>query len=144
MFDTNTFNEYVSKGDVICALVDKGQRLTGEYEIGKEWKLNFTEIKETIDAMPITKVQKEEDVYKFYYCKDTNDYYIGKRLDNFYYAKYDSVLKDFVWFMSRYLPWGEHVVNENTLWKEHTFPSEPVEIDFLEWFRGFIKKHIMG
>ena len=45
--------------------------------------------------------------------------------------------------MSRYLPWGEHIVDENTLWKEYTYPSEPVEIDFTEWIRGFIKKYVL-
>ena len=45
--------------------------------------------------------------------------------------------------MSRYLPWGEHVIDENTLWKEHTYSSEPIEIDFYDWIRGFIKKYIM-
>lgn len=40
-------------------------------------------------------------------------------------------------------PWGKHIVDENTLWKEHTYPSEPVEIDFTEWIRGFIKKYVL-
>ena len=142
MFDTKTFNEYVSKGDVICALVDKGQRST-RYKIGQEWELNLAEMQEAIDTIPIAKVQKEEDVYKFYYCKSEDDYYIGRRVDNFYYAKYDPEFKTFVWCMSRYLPWGEHVIDENTLWKEHTYSSEPIEIDFYDWIRGFIKKYIM-
>ena len=80
MFDTKTFNEYVSKGDVICALVDKGQRST-RYKIGQEWELNLAEMQEAIDTIPIAKVQKEEDVYKFYYCKSEDDYYIGRRVD---------------------------------------------------------------
>ena len=71
---------------------------------------------------------KEEDVLKFYYCESKDDYYIGKRVGNFYYARYGET--GFEWFMSRYLPWGEHVVEPNTLWKEHTYPSEPKEIPF--------------
>ena len=82
-----------------------------------------------------------KDIYKFYYCESEDDYYIGKRIDTFYYAKYNPQLRDFVWCMSKYLPWGKHIVDENTLWKEHTYPSEPVEISFLEWIHGFIRKY---
>jgi hypothetical protein len=42
--------------------------------------------------------------------------------------------------MSRYLPWGEHVVNPATAWKEHTYPSEPVEISADEWMNGMLRK----
>lgn len=44
--------------------------------------------------------------------------------------------------MSKYLPWGEHIVDKNTLWKEHIYPSEPVEISFLKWVCGFIRKYV--
>lgn len=85
---------------------------------------------------------REEDIFKFYYCESEDDYYIGKRVGNFYYARYGKT--GFTWFMSRYLPWGEHVIAPNTLWKEHTYPSEPKEILFFEWLQGFMKKYCGG
>ena len=85
------------------------------------------------------KAVKEEDALKFYYCESEDDYYIGKRVGNFYYARYGET--GFEWFMSRYLPWGEHVIAPNTLWKEHIYPSEPKEISFFEWLQGFLKKY---
>ena len=88
------------------------------------------------------KAVKEEDALKFYYCESEDDYYIGKRVGNFYYARYGET--GFEWFMSRYLPWGEHVVKPNTLWKEYTYPSEPKEIPFFEWLQGFLKKYCGG
>ena len=88
------------------------------------------------------KAVKEEDTPKFYYCESEDDYYIGKRVGNFYYARYAET--EFEWFMSRYLPWGEHVVEPNTLWKEYTYPSEPKEIPFFEWLHGFVKKYCGG
>lgn len=83
---------------------------------------------------------KEEDVLKFYYCESEDSYLIGKRLDTMYYAHWRG--NGFVFDMSRYLPWGEHVVNPGTLWKEHIYPSEPQEMNFTEWLNGFIKKYI--
>lgn len=88
------------------------------------------------------KAVKEEDALKFYYCESEDDYYIGKRVGNFYYARYGET--GFEWFMSRYLPWGEHVIAPNTLWKEHIYPSEPKEIPFFEWLQGFIKRYCGG
>lgn len=86
--------------------------------------------------------QLEPDILKFYYCESEDDYFLGQRVDNFYYARFDvNNTKRFVWCMSRYLPWGEHVVNEKTLWKEHTYPSEPKEISFQDWLMGFIGKY---
>lgn len=79
---------------------------------------------------------------KFYYCESEDNYYIGKRVGNFYYARY--VETGFEWFMSRYLPWGEHVIAPNTVWKEHIYPSEPKEIPFFEWLQGFIKRYCGG
>lgn len=90
----------------------------------------------------VKKMIKEEYVLKFYYCESEDEYYIGKRIDTMYYAKYSKT--GFVWCMSRYLPWGEHVVEPNTLWKEHTYPSEPKEIPFFDWLQGFIKKYCLG
>ena len=34
------------------------------------------------------KAVNEEDALKFYYCESEDNYYIGKRVGNFYYAKY--------------------------------------------------------
>lgn len=138
--NNNNENCYVSKGEVVLALLEKGQRST-RYKWGDSWELNLFEIQEAIDNMESEDVIATKDIYKFYYCESEDDYYIGKRIDTFYYAKYNPQLRDFVWCMSRYLPWGEHIVDENTLWKEYTYPSEPVEINFLEWIRGFINKY---
>ena len=85
---------------------------------------------------------REEDILKFYYCESEDDYYLGQRVENKYYARYGKT--GFTWFMSRYLPWGEHVIAPNTLWKEHTYPSEPKEIPFFEWLQGFMKKYCGG
>lgn len=81
------------------------------------------------------------DALKFYYCESEDDYYLGQRVDNFYYAKYNEECKEFVWCMSRYLPWGEHVTDKSSLWKKHRYPSEPVEISFNDWLKGFIQKY---
>ena len=85
-------------------------------------------------------MQKEENVLKFYYCESEDDYYIGKRVQNMYYAKYGP--GGFTWFMSRYLPWEKHVTAPETPWKEYTYPTEPKEIPFMEWLEGFIHKHM--
>lgn len=82
----------------------------------------------------------DENELKFYYVESIDDYWIGQRIGNFYYASWDEDV-GFVWSHSRYLPWGEHIVNENSLWKEHTYPSEPAEIPFTEWIVGFMKKY---
>lgn len=85
---------------------------------------------------------REDEVLKFYYCESEDDYYIGKRMGNLYYARYGKT--GFEWFMSRYLPWGEHVVAPHTLWKENTYPAEPKEIPFFKWLQGFLKKYCGG
>ena len=45
------------------------------------------------------KAVKEEDALKFYYCESEDNYYIGKRVGSFYYARYGET--GFEWFMSR-------------------------------------------
>lgn len=82
----------------------------------------------------------EENELKFYYVESIDDYWVGRRLDNFYYANWHEGL-GFIWSHSRYLPWGEHIVDEKTLWKEHTYPSEPIEMPFTQWIIGFMKKY---
>ena len=99
-------------------------------------------LREAID-MAIDALQAktdEENELKFYYVESIDDYWVGRRLDNFYYANWHEGL-GFVWSHSRYLPWGEHIVDENTMWKEHTYPSEPIEMQFTEWIVGFVKKY---
>ena len=96
-----------------------------------------TYVEQLPSAQPKT---DDENELKFYYVESIDDYWIGQRLDNFYYADWHEGL-GFVWSKSRYLPWGEHVVNEQTLWKEHTYPSEPKEIPFTMWIVGFLEKY---
>lgn len=94
----------------------------------------------TVDELQ--KSEKEEDILKFYYCDSEDRYLIGLRIDNFYYAHY--IDGRWVFDMSRYLPWGKHVVDDTTAWKEYTYPSEPREINFSEWINGFINKECGG
>lgn len=85
-------------------------------------------------------MKNEEDILKFYYCESEDDYYIGQRVQNMYYARYaDGV---FTWFMSRHLPWGKRVTAPEMAWKEYTYPTEPKEIPFMEWLKGFVRKHM--
>lgn len=93
-------------------------------------------------AEDLKKLAKEENTVKFYYCESEDDYYIGQRVQNMYYAKYDD--GSFVWFLSRCLPWGQHVIAPCTQWKEYTYPSEPKEIPLLEWLQGFLRKYCGG
>lgn len=90
----------------------------------------------------LQKAEKEENILKFYYCDSEDSYLIGLRVGNFYYAHY--LDGSWVFGMSRYLPWGEHVKQESTAWKEYTYPSEPREINFSEWLKGFVKKECGG
>lgn len=81
----------------------------------------------------------EEDVLKFYYIDSEDKYVVGQRLDTMYYAKVTERFS-LAFYMSRYLPWGEHVVDEKSAWKEHTYCSEPREIPFTEWLKGFMEQ----
>ena len=82
---------------------------------------------------------KEEDVLKFYYIDSEDKYVVGQRLDTMYYAEITERFS-LAFYMSRYLPWGAHIVDEKTLWKEQTHCNEPREIPFSEWLEGFIKQ----
>lgn len=75
---------------------------------------------------------KEEDVLKFYYCESQDEYYVGRRIGTMYYATVSPETFEMTFCMSRYLPWGKHIVAPDTLWKENTYPSEPQEISFSE------------
>lgn len=108
-----------------------------EFAALNQWEYDVAAIK----AVPSTEPKiDDENELKFYYVESLDDYWIGRRLDNFYYANWHDRL-GFVWSHSKYLPWGEHIVDETTLWKEHTYPSEPIEIPFTEWIVGFVKKY---
>ena len=89
----------------------------------------------------IKRLNDEPPAYKFYYCESEDSYLLGRRVGNFYYAHWHDGI-GFVFDMSRYLRWGEHVVALNTAWKEHTYPSEPKEIDSSEWFKGFLAQQL--
>lgn len=89
----------------------------------------------------IKRLNDEPPAYKFYYCESEDSYLLGYRVGNFYYAHWHDGI-GFVFDMSRYLPWGEHVVAPHTAWKEHTYPSEPKEIDSFEWFNGFLAQQL--
>ena len=109
------------------------------YKYGRFAKIE--ELVWSIEELPSAEPKTdEENQLKFYYVKSIDDYWIGMRIDNFYYADWHEGL-GFVWSKSRCLPWGEHVVDENTMWKEHIYPSEPIEIPFTEWIVGFVKKY---
>lgn len=90
----------------------------------------------------LQKAEKEENILKFYYCDSEDSYLVGLRVGSFYYAHYRN--GSWVFDMSRYLPWGKNVVDERSLWKEHTYPSEPREINFSEWLKGFVEKECGG
>ena len=86
-------------------------------------------------------LEEQDRIIKFYHCESLNEYYIGKRCGNFYYAEAEvqpngDICLYYKW--SRYLPWGETVVDELSLWKECTYPSEPKEISFEEWLKGWL------
>ena len=104
-------------------------------------KTSIFDLEYKIKTIPAADVVEEENILKFYYVRSIDEYWIGRRIDNFYYAEYDPEICQWVWTHSRYLPWGEHIVSPTSLWKEHTYPSEPEEIPFAEWLQGFIKKH---
>ena len=107
--------------------------------------LDRIDVRYVLTELPSTdRKGDDENEIKFFYVESIDDYWIGGvRIDNFYYATWWSGI-GFVWSHSRYLPWGEHIVDENTLWKEHTYPSEPKEMPFTEWIRGFVKKYFTG
>lgn len=110
----------------------------GEYE---RWNIDPEVLAEAESTGP---KRDDENEIKFFYVESIDDYWIGGvRIDNFYYADWHKGL-GFVWSKSKYLPWGEHIVDEETLWKEHTYPSEPKEMPFTEWIRGFVKKYFTG
>lgn len=118
------------------------KNLTPVYEVAIKALKEIQQYRAIGTVEELQKAEKEEDILKFYYCDSEDSYLVGIRIDNFYYAHWDG--KRFVFNMSRYLPWGEHVVDDTAAWKEYTYPSEPREISFSEWLNGFIKKECGG
>ncbi len=114
-------------------------------DLGLDWINNYyiyDRIDMTMLLLSMCNNSTEEiNQLKFYYCESEDDYFLGQRVDNFYYAKYNKDCGEFVWCMSKFLPWGQDITLKDTLWKEHTYPSEPVEIDFIEWLKGFTNKY---
>lgn len=86
----------------------------------------------------LSKRVNEEDMLKFYYCKSEDLYLVGQRHDTMYYGKVDK--SGITFFMSRYLPWGKRIEDENSVWNGYTYPSEPKEISFVEWLAGYMKQ----
>ena len=128
--------------DVRISRFDHAEDVNKALEIAKQALKEIQQYRKIGTVEECKKAVKEEDALKFYYCESEDNYYIGKRVGNFYYARYGET--GFEWFMSRYLPWGEHVIAPNTVWKEYTYPSEPKEIPFFEWLQGFIKRYCGG
>lgn len=137
-----TENEAIEILDLDSDMRKKLPNLVEVYDVAVKALSEIQQYRAIGTVEEIKSMKKEEDILKFYYCESEDEYYIGKRIDTMYYAKYYKT--GFAWFMSRYLPWGKHVVAPNTLWKEHTYPSEPKEIPFFEWLQGFIKKECLG
>lgn len=122
------------------------ERVLDSYGRGMTLRTENAQRLEIIKEIPIDRLRelaqadKADEIgkYRFYYCESKDEYLIGARLDTFYYARWDG--SSFTWSMSRYLPWGKHVVAPETAWKEYTYPSEPKEIGMSEWFKGFLGK----
>ena len=116
-----SYAEVVDNMIKYCKVFEPKADITGYLEKKTVFAMAISAIKEVQQYREIGTVEeckkavREEDALKFYYCESEDDYYIGKRAGNFYYARYGET--GFEWFMSRYLPWGEHVIAPNTLWK---------------------------
>lgn len=127
-------NDYILRSDALKATCEN---CTEQYVCNG--KCDDTD---RLREIPAAVVVEEENILKFYYVRSIDEYWIGRRVDNFYYAEYDSKTRQWVWTHSRHLPWGEHIISTTSLWKEHTYPSKPEEIPFADWLQGFIRKHI--
>ena len=127
-------------------LMSAGRKCVSETAEAQDMAINALEEVQQYRAIgtieELQKAEKEEDILKFYYCDSEDSYLVGLRIGNYYYAHY--IDGRWVFDMSRHLPWGEHVVDDTAAWKEHTYPSEPKEINFSEWINGFMKKECGG
>lgn len=130
--------EYIEREAVMQKFADHVKRSNNsDFAPAPTWN----QAVQIVEDFPAADVVEEENILKFYYVRSIDEYWVGRRIDNFYYAEYDPKSHQWVWTHSRYLPWGEHVVSPTSLWKEHTYPSEPEEIPFEEWLQGFIKRY---
>ena len=93
-----------------------------------------------LSKLPSADVVEEEDMLKFYYVASLDDYWIGRRSGDFYYATYDRLARQWTWKYSRNLPWGYTVIGDNVGWTRCDYPSEPEEIPFTDWLEGFMRK----
>ena len=125
--------KYIDRASIMRKIENESRERGEEYDT--------EQILMDIEYFQDADVVEEENILKFYYVRSIDEYWIGRRIDNFYYAEYDPESRQWTWTHSRYLPWGEHIVSQTSLWKEHTYPSEPEEIPFADWLQGFIKKH---
>lgn len=83
---------------------------------------------------------KEEDVLKFYYCRSFDKYLVGRRCGTLYYAEVTNN-GELAFTMSRHLPWRKYVIGSNAMICENRdYPSEPIEIGFSRWLKGFMKQ----
>lgn len=126
------FREEIAKGIIRQA----SPEMINEYKQKLEW---LKELQHYKDLEEQGRLINEEDVLKFYYIDSEDKYVVGQRLDTMYYAEITERFS-LAFYMSRYLPWGEHVVDEKSAWKEHTYCSEPREIPFTEWLKGFMEQ----
>lgn len=125
-----------------CDIVQKVEDLNSAYDTAIKALEEIQQYRAIGTIEELQKAEKEENILKFYYCDSEDSYLVGLRIENCYYAHYIDGI--WVFDMSRYLPWGKHVVDDTTAWKEYTYPSEPREISFSEWLNGFIKKECGG
>ena len=115
--------------------VFEGEKHEGFCLLTNEDREAWEEYKAIGTPEELQKAEKEENILKFYYCDSEDSYLIGRRVGNFYYAHY--LDGSWVFDMSRYLPWGIYI-------NEYAYPSEPREINFSEWLKGFVKKECGG
>ncbi len=115
--------------------VFEGEKHEGFCLLTNEDREAWEEYKAIGTPEELQKAEKEENILKFYYCDSEDSYLIGRRVGNFYYAHY--LDGSWVFDMSRYLPWGIYINGRE-------YPSEPREINFSEWLKGFVKKECGG
>ena len=143
-----TIEEAMEKVEKMQNDMDEGYRIALAYNAPKDpnYELDIealymvvAELRHYKDLEEQGRLINEEDVLKFYYIDSEDKYVVGRRLDTMYYAEVTERFS-LAFYMSRYLPWGEHVVDENSAWKECTYCSEPREIPFTEWLKGFMEQ----
>lgn len=120
----------IKQGDGVTIIYTTND-LVGYFEV--------LESPETIYRSIYYKEHPEEDESKvrFYYVDSLDDYWIGQRIGNLYYAEWNVEDKHFKWNRSRDLRWGEQIRLDSP--QKH--PSEPREILFDDWFVGFMNKY---